>query len=485
MRISDISLLTAGIALSAAIQGQSATTNTWDGGAAIVLPSDNSWSIAANWVEDAPPGAGAYVVFDHRATELTNVLDVARTLDSLDFTYTTNGTSSSHVLDLNGLTLTVTNLLAVGHERTSIHTNGSAQAVIRNGTLQLGNAATVQIANGMEFRQPSAGILTLGCNAAWQSGRLAGLLVGSMSNGQYESHGTLDLSAMTNTSSLVWMDGITPVAGTLNADKLHIGYDPFDRYESTAAFKIGTAMTQLIVKTEFFIGVASSATLAWPTTNIQYRIGVDNTARADMRLTVAGGHRDASGIDLLWAPMGGTFRGYLGSLQLGIGSSNDRANGFWKAILDLTGTTVEAFDVSGDLTIGGALALLGTGRGQGTLRLPAVTARVGGNLVVDKGGASGSRSGLLELYGTQLTVEGDVIVNAYGVVRYVYQPQNKAGNWFLRTPGNKLAAWQSYLAGGLMTASGLPPGATFGVWMNGGYTYLGLPPAGGTVVSFK
>ena len=465
-----------------------ATAATWDGEAATNVPPNRSWAAAANWVGDTVPADGAAIIFDHRTSGVTNLLDVSRTVTSLDLTYTASG-SSSHTFDLNANTLTVTNSLSVGHERTAAAVAGSAVGRLRNGTLQLSNGASIAVACGSEFRVKSTGALVFDSTAVWRAGSLSDVLIGdSPISNQTENDGNLNLSALVNPDSLIWLNGALEVPGTLNIGKLHVGYDLEDRYSGMGTFSIGTALTQLVVRTELFVGVASAAVWTLPSSNVSYRLGDEQNGRADVRLNVAGGNRDAVSPNLLWSPSGGTFYAYLSSLQIGIGSSSDRAGGVWNATLSLTNTTVTAFDISGAVTIGGAGAINGTngsGRGQGVLRLPATTARIGGGLVVDKGGSSALRSGLLGLHGTHLTVEGGVTVNSNGVVQCVCLGTSQRGDWFLRSPGDSVQAWQSYLTSGRMTSVNVPQGATFGVWSQAGYTHLGLLPPASTLVIIK
>ena len=465
-----------------------ATAATWDGEAATNVPPNQSWSAAANWVGDTVPAEGAALIFDHRTSGVTNVLDVSRTAPSLDLTYTASG-SSSHTFDLNANTLTVTNNLSVGHERTAASVTGTAVGRMRNGSLQLSDGASVSVACGREFRGKSTGVLAFDSTAVWRAGSLSTVLIGdSPTADQTENDGNLNLSALVNPDSLIWLNGALEVPGTLNIGKLHVGYDLEDRSSGLGTFSIGTALTQLVVRTELFVGVASAAVWTLPVSNVLYRLGDEQNGRADVRLNVAGGNRDAVGTNLLWSPSGGTFYAYLSSLQIGIGSSSDRAGGVWNATLNLTNTTVTAFDISGAVTIGGAGAINGTngsGRGQGVLRLPATTARIGGGLVVDKGGSSALRSGLLGLHGTHLTVEGGVTVNSNGVVQCVCSGASQRGDWFLRSPGNSVQTWQGYLTSGRLTAVNVPQGATFGVWSQTGYTHLGLLPPASTLIVIK
>lgn len=129
------------------------------------------------------------------------------------------------------------------------------------------------------------------------------------------------------------------------------------------------------------------------------------------------------------AEAGSTFSGRMSSLTLGsqvrtetTGTTLYRATG----IVDLRSANVSTFDVSGNVTIG---YHSGTGRGsQGELRLPETYAVIGGNLIVgDSEIAEGSQvasSGLLDLVGTHVEVQGNATFNLTGRANVVVNGQS-------------------------------------------------------------
>lgn len=112
---------------------------------------------------------------------------------------------------------------------------------------------------------------------------------------------------------------------------------------------------------------------------------------------------------------------YLSSMTLGAVTVNLTGGGSSTGTIDLSASTVEAFDISGDAAIGAALA-----GSYGHLILPKVNARIGGNLTI---GASlaGSTGGTVTLNDTRLTLEGNVTVAATGQMKITISGESAAG----------------------------------------------------------
>ncbi|HWL50971.1 MAG TPA: prepilin-type N-terminal cleavage/methylation domain-containing protein [Chthoniobacteraceae bacterium] len=108
------------------------------------------------------------------------------------------------------------------------------------------------------------------------------------------------------------------------------------------------------------------------------------------------------------AQAGSTTSFHLSSLTMGTASVALPGQGSSSATLDLSASTVEAFDVSGNVSIG-----QGHAGSYGYLLLPRLEAKIGGDLTLGSGLAA-STAGRITLNGTHLEVGGDVILDVSG-----------------------------------------------------------------------
>lgn len=125
---------------------------------------------------------------------------------------------------------------------------------------------------------------------------------------------------------------------------------------------------------------------------------------------------------------GSAISAHLSSLTIGSQERTDAGPVSYRAtgIMDFRQANVTAFDVSGNVTIG---YHSGTAQGsQGELRLPEMYANIGGNLIVGDtetgGGSQASSSGLLDLVGTHVFVDGNARFNATGRAKIAVNGQS-------------------------------------------------------------
>lgn len=131
-------------------------------------------------------------------------------------------------------------------------------------------------------------------------------------------------------------------------------------------------------------------------------------------------HQRASSL-VVEAGASATF--YLSDFHVGGYHGASDQGGKAEGVVDLSGATVNAFDVSGDVRIG---------RGDnhqagsfGTVKLPELQGNIGGHLLV---GDSATRSeGRLELNGTHLEVGGDVTIDLTGHITVTLSSHESAG----------------------------------------------------------
>lgn len=121
------------------------------------------------------------------------------------------------------------------------------------------------------------------------------------------------------------------------------------------------------------------------------------------------------------ANAGATVSAWLTELQ--VGNNHGASDGstlarLFSGTVDLSAATVSVFDVSGDVVIGsGANHIRGS---NGTVVLPEVSGKVGGNVLVGDsvtGAAGFGSSGLLDLKGTHLEIGGNVKIDLTGRVK--------------------------------------------------------------------
>jgi len=120
----------------------------------------------------------------------------------------------------------------------------------------------------------------------------------------------------------------------------------------------------------------------------------------------------------------GTFTGYLSQLRVGI---NDYDNGYGSAfgLLNLSNSSLVALTVTGDVQIANS-RLKNNFKGKGFVYLPAGTATIQGSLLIGDNtnfasSATDKSQGLLELFGTRVSVGSNVVVETTGVIsNHVY-----------------------------------------------------------------
>jgi len=210
----------------------------------------------------------------------------------------------------------------------------------------------------------------------------------------------------------------------------------------------------------------------------------------------------------------GTFSAYLSSLIVGINTDDPAGTRTAVGILDLRNATVSAFDVEGDVAVGAQTgsslyAGAGTGNkdGSGYLHLPACEAAIDGNLSV--GDTHATSFGLLDLYGTAVSLSQACTVYATGIVTtrvyasscgldiaststndfiiadggrvHLVFTSDEPKLWGLRMAGDQSAHFQALHDGGRLTWSA-PVGANPVIAYAGDATVVWIPPLAGTVI---
>jgi hypothetical protein len=282
---------------------------------------------------------------------------------------------------------------------------------------------------------------------------------------------------------------------------------------ATLDFGAGSLCRRLVASNAWYLGRNGRVNLPnWPA-GITVVVG---SADSPAPMTVGCGNGKAAvGAELTM--VGGRFEARLASLEVGV--NRHISSGSTTGILDLSGTTLGALDVLGNLAVGASTTACINGKGF--LRLPAGEARVGGDLLV--GDTHTGSAGRLDLAATRLRVVSNVIIEATGVISnrltgyaggldlasadpaslqiaaggrlhlaFEADPVSTRGPyWGLRMAGDQAAAFAALQAAGRLTWSldGLSPAqqARFGIHVlaSANITYVGVPPPAGAMLTVR
>ncbi len=471
---------------------------TWSGAG-----GDDLWSNTENWVGEVVPTATDAPLFADPDSPGKSVLDADRTVNGFDVipqSPTSSGINIVHELDLGGNRLTINGNVGV-HAGSYSSANRTCTWTVTNGVLQIGNATTARtLGLGVGSTGTSRGDLIMGPGSVFDA------YLSTVTLGQGEGRkGVLDLRQATITRG--------DSNGVFRASTLNMamgGHGDHARYnieilfgDSLTSFEITSGLTIASGhRTSAYIGkLGTVGTTALPD-NVDIKLGVSTSSRASVMI----GHGAGWGVTgHLVAGSGGEFTGYLSSLTVGRkdGTGNETANGR----LDLRNMDSVFLDVSGSTLIGNRTSTGGSAVGR--VHLGPGTA-VFNNLTI--GPTSGS--GLLDLYGTDVTVTNAMTVNATGLVsnrvlatsgsitigpaatltinaggRIVLEFDSwtraaGAGQFGLVVPGDQQATLQEHLDEGRIERVGEFAGRAV-VYMYQGNSYVGIPAPMGTVIAIE
>ncbi len=234
------------------------------------------------------------------------------------------------------------------------------------------------------------------------------------------------------------------------------------------------------------------------------QVGSGSASRGSIQIGSGGGGQPLTAV--LAASTGGTFTGWLSSLLVMPAGNPNPGIG----TLDLGGMTSCAVDAQRiQVATGGSGASL-----RGTLKLPPGTVTAG---MVEVGATTGAVGafGRLELSNTVVTVTGALTNRNTGTitVRVDAEPSglsleapaadalaaeassklnlvfaattSSRPHYALRWAGDHKAALDAMVGDGRLVIDDAALGKDASVFVSGGVTYVGLPPAGGTVLTVR
>lgn len=525
-------LLAAGILMGWAASA-GAVTVTWTD----ADETDSLWSTGGNWSGGAP-GTADTALFTNQGLDAESKgasrLDGNRSIAGLlvrNPDVRVNGADFAHLLNLDGNRLTVDGDVEIGRYTITVSGGlpanlGTVTLTVTNGTFQVGTAGAARNLTIGRGRNYTIGAqLLLAANTTLQ-GHFDTIVVPGMPIGATDANRTI--TGLLDLRQAALTDGTT--AGVFAASNLYVAARSAHHVSGlTGQVLFGTALNAIRIADKLIIGRGvrffgylgvrdSNGTAAMPDhvdieVGSQENRGTLNVAHGD----IDGNTQNASAH--LVAGNGGAFTAYLTSLMVG-------RHGGWDAdktasrnatgILDLRNMDEIVLDVDGDATIGESRTEADYIKhtANGYVHLPPGTA-VFNNLSV--GPAYGS--GLLDLYGTEVTVTNALAVSGKGTI--TVRSGAAGGSLTVNTddaPGDAIAIGGKIRV--LFTAPAAGGGAQIGLrwkgnrvteivtligdnnaanrisyddtaetlprpaqlYLTGGYTVLGLPPPSGTVV---
>ncbi len=271
-------------ALGVALGAGSARAATWDGGG-----TDDNWSTAGNWSDNADP-AGKAIVFDNTdavgsAGTVNNIVNVSYTVSSLSYA---NTSGNYHTTQINtDQTLTVNGLISTTSAGVAI--KGSSAGT---GALAVNSASGTMLgANGLDL----SGL-----------GSFTATLSGLNISGGTPADAVIIL-ADTNTLTL---DSINIVTGINQQGALLLGRVN-TIWSDSININLGAARPG--IRMDFNTGLSN------PSVTIRNKAG---TGRANLSMGIAGGHSGAATMDLT----GGTVDLMLGTVDMGHMLQSDNNN---------------------------------------------------------------------------------------------------------------------------------------------------------------
>jgi hypothetical protein len=363
--------------------------------------TDNYWNTAENWAASTTPTSVDCVVFTDTNSPGTSVMDMDYTVAGFQSWNKAETTDSvTHNIDLGGNTLQVDGMVGISYIYEPYRgPTYSDEITIQNGTFRVGSDAVLQDMYVGYYRiGNSAAKFTMG------SGSIFDVHLDSLVIGSGYSSGTLNL-----TNALLFCGVET---GVLRMKTLSLGLSGGKTYRdneilfgsSLLSFEINEALNIAALGQELqaYIGKIGDNGTAFMPDNVDIKLGVDETSRAEVKVGMSRWDIDGHFV----AGTGGILTAYISSLQVGT-RSNPAVNTTVRGLMDFGNMSNCVFDVSGDTLVGQSDA--DNIIGHGTLRLPTGVARFN-NLII----STNWGSGLLDLNGTDCTVVGNFYVGATG-----------------------------------------------------------------------
>ena len=381
---------------------------TWSG-----LGADDNWSTGNNWIGGTPPTVSQAALFTSNDVSGLAILTGDTTIAGLTVNNPNSGTvgNIAHTLDLGGNRLTVTGTVGVSwYPANSITASRlNSTLTVTNGTLQIGFSTTsrdLQIGGIHEFQTygtPSqTGTLVMGSNSTFDA-YLSSVTLGSAGG----NRGILDLRLAT-----VRRGGEVGVFRANSLQMAMVGHGNSPRWDSEILF--GSSLTSFEIantlaiasgdRTSGWIGKYGSSGSAAMPDGANIKLGVSTSSRASVAIGI-GGYWGTSGH--LVAGTGGSCTGYLSTVSIGTKGSGGNENSTGR--LDLRNMASVLLDVSGSTVLGSSTDA--SKQGFGYLHLPAGTALFNTLTIGHSFGL-----GLLDLYGTEVTVTNALTVNATGLI---------------------------------------------------------------------
>jgi len=382
-----------------------AATRTWDGDG-----GNDNWSTDANWVEGTAPTSSDAPLFTNTDSPGTSILDGVGdwTVNGLSVKNPEGGdpvSDISHTLDLNGNLLIVDGDLNIANYASAQASREITTWTVTNGTLQVGSASVVKnlTVGNVAVTQFGTGYLVMDIGSILD-GYFGIATIGNGDGGK----GVLDLRNATTVKR-------GAETGVFRADSLLMGIGgagQTPRYDNEILF--GSSLTSLEVtsslrigdghRTSAWIGKYGSDGTAVMPDNVDIKLGVDSANRATV-IIANGGYFGVSAH--LVAGSGGDFTGYLSTLTIGKKGSGGADSSYGR--FDIHNMDSVYLNVSGASLIGNSYS---AGKvGNGYVYLPDGTA-VFADLTI----GTSYGSGLLDLYGTDVTVNNSLTVNETGLV---------------------------------------------------------------------
>ncbi len=480
-----------------ALDAGSTANRTWLGNASTVLMNRREWWWKGSWLEGTPPAnpTPGTITFAQYGQTVTSLLEQDRQIGGL-----TLSTPNAHTLNLNGRTLTIAGVLR--NERTLVFTNGTVQVgtAAVAGTLNLGlvqNAATPTVTRFT----PGTVLDTRRVNAI-QFGNIPPQHVND-SNSQLDLRGAGLADGVLSANTLKLNATDRAAAGT---------YIALDSTTVISAIIVSNNLTlgEGIYGGTVYIGNPSDAAKRLPP-GVSLQVGsAPGGVRGALLVGKNGGPANTLTATLK-ASSGGRFTAFLSDLKLVPYEASYTGNNPQNGTLDLGG--MAGCDVDAQtILVAPNYSANASAQPRGTLRLPSGAVTAG---TVEIGASLGTGFGLLETSNTVFAVTNTITLRKTAVVtnriasvssgldimpsgagaltvdpaaRLVLkfmEPATSKPHYGLRWAGDHKTALDDMIGDGRLVIDDAGLGREATVFVTGGFTYVGLKPAGGTVLTVR